>query len=295
MIGMIPSASSTYEVIGDFTSSDLIEGKVYYHPETKRLYFYSTTKKRSNPDTGYFPIWNGKDIFESKFSNEKYFDKDVVKPSIKKFSDNINKNVAEDVLYRQRLLENSKKLNPMINDEDNMFTQLVKGAINKLDITMVDLLDAAKGKMDQKMIENYYSSLVKVTMMRLDKFHVWMDVLLKLHYDITVYNDEKQLLKYSWPKDKFNTGIVKYTNIMRPNDDPYKKIVKILMVMENISKTSLRGDEVDDYTINNMMTTLNGNKPLSAQIFCRFIRMAKLSFDIELFDNEGKKIFEYRE
>lgn len=295
MIGIIPSASNTYEVVGDFTSSDLIEGKVYYHPETKRLYYYSTTKRRSNPDTGYFPIWNGSNTFESKFSNDKYFDKDVVKPSIKKLSENINKNIADDILYRQRLLENGKKLQPVINDEDNMFTQLVKGAITSLDLSIVDLLDAAKGKMDQKMVENYYSSLIKVTMMRLDKFHTWMDILLNLHYDITIYNGEKKLLKYSWPKDKFNTGIVKYTNIMKPNDDPYKKIVKILMVMENISKTSLRGEEIDDYTINNMMTTLSGNKSLSAQIFCRFIRMAKLSFEIELFDKDNKKIFEYRE
>ena len=36
--------------------------------------------------------------------------------------------------------------------------------------------------------------------------------------------------------------------------------------MENLTKEKLKSEEVDDYTINNMMTTISGNKSLSAQL-----------------------------
>jgi hypothetical protein len=66
-------------------------------------------------------------------------------------------------------------------------------------------------------------------------------------------------------------------------------------MMENITKTTLRSNEgVDDYTINNMMTTLNGDKALSAQLFSRFIRMAGLTFSVDIV-KDGKIIFTYKE
>lgn len=295
MIGIIPSSSNTYEVYGDFNSADLIEGKLYYNPTTKRLYYYSTTITRSNPKTGYFPIWNGSTIYESNFSNEKYFDKDVVTPDVNNLGKRINSDDAKTILYRQRLSDNTKKLKPPIVDEDNMFTQVVKGVISYMDITKVDLLEMSGGTLSDRIIDNYYSALTKVTMMRMEKFHLWMSAILKCHYKITVSNNGKTMLSYDWPIDKFDTGIVKFDKIVDTKDDPLKKIIKIIMVMNNITKTTLKSDDVDDYTINNMMTIIHSDKSLSAQIFCRFIRMAKLSFVMEIYNQQNQCIFTYSE
>lgn len=159
---------------------------------------------------------------------------------------------------------------------------------------MVDLVDMSSPKLSQKVIENYYSALTKITFMRLDKWNIWINVILHVSYSIEVTKGSKKLLTYQYPSDTFDTGIVKYDNIVASEDDPFKKIIKILMVMENINKNSLRSEEVDDYTINNMLTTLNGKKALSAQLFSRFIRMANLSYTIKIYDN-GTQIFEYKE
>lgn len=295
MIGIVPSSYNTYEVYGDFDSNDLVEGKLYYNQSDKRLYYYSKTLTRSNPQTGYFPIWNGSKIYESKNSNCKYFDKDAVTPDVNNLGKMINGDAAKTILYRQRLSDNIKQLKPQIVDEDNMFTQIVKGIICEMDITKVDLLELSGGVISDRIIESYYSSLMKVTMMRMDKFHLWMGSILKCHYTISVYRNKKNLLKYEWPKDNFDTGIVKFDTITSTADDPLKKIIKIIMIMNNIEKTTLKSDDVDDYTINNMMTIIHSNKSLSAQIFCRFMRMAKLSFVINVYDINNKHIFTYSE
>ena len=97
VIGVIPSGSRTYEIHGDFTSDRLIEGQLYYDPNNKRIYYYSLIEKRSNPKTGYFPVWDGKRIYVSKFSNEKYFDKDAIVSDISKLASSISKATAEDI------------------------------------------------------------------------------------------------------------------------------------------------------------------------------------------------------
>ena len=294
MIGIIPSGSKTYEIIGDFTCTELIEGKLYYHPDTKRLFYYSTKVDRSNPDTGYFPVWNGVKTFTSNFSNVKYFDKDAIVMDINKMSKNINKAVADDIRYKHRKCDNDEILKPPLRDGDNMFTQCIKGVISALDVTIVDLVDMSNPKMTQKAIENYYSALNKITFMRIEKWKVWLDNILHMGYVLEVFSDDKRLVKYEYPKDKFDTGIVKYNDITNTKDDPFKKIVKLLMIMKNINKKTLQSDCVDDYTINNMMTTLNGTKALSAQLFSRFIRMANMSYTIRIYD-KGKEMFEYKE
>ena len=293
MEGIIPSGPKTYEVYGDFTSENLVEGKLYYDSD-KRLYYYSTHETRSNPSTGYFPIWNGKRIYSSNFSNRKYMDKDVTVTNIETMAANINKDVANDVIYRQRRSMNDTLLKPAICDEDNMFTQCIKGVICAMNIAMVDLVDMSKGKLPEKAIENYYSSLNKITFMRLEKWKIWLSSILHVSYVLDVYDDDKKLVTYHYPEDTFDTGVVKYDNITGQKYDAYKKIVKILMIMKNITKNMLKTDDVDDYTINNMMTTLNGDKSLSAQIFSRFIRMAGLSYTIRIYDGD-KLLFEYME
>lgn len=293
LIGIIPSSSKTFEVYGDFTEKNPIEGKLYYD-DNGRIYFYSTTETRSNPRTGYYPIWNGKEKYISSFSNEKYLWKDVIKVDTNSMCSTINKDVANKVLYMQRKSENNDILRPQLSDEDNMFTQCVKGIINALNITMIDLIDMTSPVMQDKMVEGYYSALNKITFMRLDKWNIWIDVILHVKYSVEVFKGEKRLIKYDYPSDKFDTGIVKYDQITSSKDDQFKKIIKILMIMENINKNTLRSAEVDDYTINNMMTTLTGNKSLSAQLFSRFIRMANLNYKVKIF-KDNKEIFEYNE
>lgn len=294
IIGVIPSVDKTFEVFGDFNSCDLIEGKLYSDPSNGRLYYYSTIETRSNPNTGYFPIWDGKNKIVSTFSKEKYFDTDVLKVDMNSISSTVNKELAESIIYQRRKSCSSDTLKPQISDGDNIFTQCIKGVICAKDITMVDLVDMGKPRLTQKIIESYYSALMKITFMRYDKWCIWVDSILHLSYTIDVYNANRKLLTYTYPSNKFDTGIVKYDKIVDTNDDPFKKIVKLLMIMENINKSSLKTDAMDDYTINNMMTTLSSNKPLSAQLFSRFIRMAKLSCTIKIFDNTGE-IFEYKE
>ena len=296
MIGIIPSSNKTFEVYGSLSDKNLIEGKLYYDEEENggRVYFYSTTETRSNPRTGYYPIWNGKDKFVSSFSNEKYLWKDVIKIDTASMSSTINKDVADKVLYMQRKSENDEILKPAISDEDNMFTQCIKGIITAMNITMIDLVDMTSPSLQEKIVEGYYNSLNKITFMRFDKWNIWIDVILHVKYSVEVFKGEKRLVKYDYPSNKFDTGIVKYDQITSSKDDQFKKIIKIIMIIENINKNSLRSSEVDDYTINNMMTTLSGTKPLSAQLFSRFIRMAGLNYTIKIFKDD-KEIFEYHE
>lgn len=294
MIGIVPSSSKTFEVYGDFNSKELVEGKLYYDPSNGQLYYYSTVETRSNPNTGFFPIWDGTNKLISLFSNEKYFDKDVINISIDDMCSNINKDMAEQILYNQRRSDNNDILQPKISDGDNMFTQCVKGVINVMEVSMIDLVDMSSPKLSQKQIENYYSALIKITFMRIDKWDIWINVILHVSYDINIFKGDKKLLTYKHPKNTFDTGDVTYDKIVKSKDDPYKKIVKILMSMENIQKADLKSDEVDDYTINNMITMLNSNKALSAQLFSRFIRMAGLSYQVLIYKNE-KQIFEFKE
>lgn len=295
MIGVVPTTSKSFEVIGDLNSKDLIEGKLYYDQSDNRLYYYSTVETRSNPNTGYFPVWDGKNKYKSKFSNEKYFDKDALKFDLKTLSDTVDATTAQDILYRQRRCTNDEMLAPVLSDGDNMFTQCIKGVINELKITMVDLIDMGTPKLSEKIITSCYSALTKITFMRMDKWFIWLDQILHIGYELEVFRDDKKLLSYTYPENVFDTGIVKYNKVIDTDDDPFKKIVKIIMIMENITKDNLRSDDVDDYTINNMMTTLSGNKSLSSQLFSRFIRMAKLSYTIRMLDKDKKVLFEFKE
>lgn len=294
MIGIIPSANKTYEVCGDFNTKNPEEGKLYYHPSTGRLYYYSKSETRSNPNTGYFPIWNGTQTFMSNFSKEKYMDKDVTRIDLESMSASINNDVAQRILYNRKKAMSSGPLSPAIADGDNMFNQCIKGSISAMNISMVDLVDMGSPKYSESIIQNYYAGLNKITFMRIDRWYIWLDIL-KLQYDIAVYKNDKRLVYYKYPTEEFDTGIVKYDNIINSKADPLKKIIKILMVMENISKSDLRSGEVDDYTINNMITTIHGSKALSAQIFARFIGLAGMDYSVNMYDSDGNLIFSYKD
>jgi len=295
MIGVIPSGSKTYEIFGDITCVEPVEGKLYYDPATSRLYYYSKKESRSNPNTGYFPVWDGKRTYVTSISNAKYFDKDAIKVDFNTMSNNISSDVAADIRYKQRHATDEDILKPAISDGDNAFTQCVKGVISAMNITMVDLVDMTNPHMEEVAVENFYNALSKITFMRNDKWDIWCNVILHIHYDINVYKDGKRILMYKHPEQTFDTGIVKYDDIANSKQDPLKKIVKILMVMCNISKKQLQLSGIDDYTVNNMMTTINSTKVLSAQLFSRFIRLSELSYDIQIYDRNKKFLFEYSE
>ena len=291
MIGIIPSLSKTFEVMGDFNSKDLIEGKVYIGPEG-RVYVYSTTEMRSSPSTGFFPIWNGKKRIITKSSNKKYLNPDVILTDMKSMSEAITPTVAEEIVNHRKRAGNGDPLLPSIVDGDNMFSQCIKGILNVKKFTMVDLIEMAYSPLDERAIQNHYSSLTKITFMRMSKWNVWLDLILHMRYVLTVFKGNEKLITYSHPENVF--GIEGHNDIIIGKDDPFKKIVKILIRMEGIGKSSLQSDSVDDYTINNMMTTLNGEKTLSAQLFSRFIHMAGLSYKVDIFEGDDL-IFEYKE
>lgn len=295
MIGIIPSISQTFEVYDDFNAKSPVAGKLYVDPRDGRVYMYSTTETRASPATGYFPVWDGSKCYISQFANSKYLDKDVIRTGIDDMSSKIDKSTADQVLYLQRRSDNAELLKPQITDGDNMFTQCIKGVICAMDLTMVDLVDMSSPKLSEKAIENYYSALTKITFMRLDKWNVWVNVILHIRYTVRVYRGDTQLVSFEYPHNKFTPDTERYQKIIKSSDDPLKKIIKILMDMENITKSTLKGDDIDDYTINNMLTTLSGTKPLSAQLFSRFIRMASLTYSVDIFDNTEKLIFKYKE
>jgi len=292
LIGVIPSTNKTYEVEGYFDSDNLVEGKLYISPDN-RLYVYSLTETRSSPKYSYFPIWDGSKKYTTPFSNTKYL-ADVTLTDVTLMCSKIDKQIADSVLYQQRRCDNDDILEPLFTDGDNMFTQCVKGVLNAKKYTLIDLVDMSTPKLSEKAIWNYYTALTKISFMRLDKWNIWVDNILHVNYNVIVTKDSRKLLSFHYPKNTFDTGIVKYDNIIDTKDDPFKKIIKILMVMENINKNDLRSKEIDDYTINNMLTILNSSRSLSAQLFSRFIRMAGLSYEVNVFEKDNL-IFEYKE
>lgn len=294
MLGIIPSAHKTYEVLGSTDDKNPIEGKIYYDNNDKRLYIYSLTDKRSCPKIGFFPIWNGEKYLISKFSNKKYLS-DMLDIDINILSSNINKDIADSIIYKHMSSDSGIKiLKPQISNEDNMFTQCIKSVISKKNITIIDLFNIGKPELNEKLIENYYNTLNKIAFMRYDKWTIWINKILHLKYKIKVYKGNKIILEYHYPEDKIDTGIVNYENTVNKSDDPLKKIVKLLIVIYNIDKSQLRKECNDDYTVNNLMTTINSKKSLSSQLFSRFMNMSKFKYVLELYENDNK-IFEFKE
>ena len=291
MIGIIPGNIKTFIVEG-YLDDKLEEDKLYADKKDNRIYLYSTKENRSSPATGYFPIWDGKKKFITQFSNEKYLDKDVVIADINGLSNNINSSIADKVKLQLRKAGDEDLLRPLISDEDNMFTQCIKGVLNQKEYTISDLIEISR--LSEKLVTNYYIGLNKISFMRLEKWNIWVSTLLRIKYNLIIYKEDKKLLTYTYPDEKFDTGIIKYDSIINGKDDSFKKIIKIIMVMENINKDNLKNEEIDEYTVNNMLTTLKSNKPFSAQLFSRFIKLADLSYEINMIDKE-KLLFQYQE
>jgi hypothetical protein len=293
VLGIIPGSTKTF-IVEAVISADTVaeEGKLYADPKTGRIYYYSSSITRSCPLTGFFPVWDGKSKHVSQFSNEKYLEKDVIGSDVSQLAKRIDGSVAKNVRYLHRRSASADYLKPVISDNDNMFTQVIKGIILGKQLTIVDLIDLSG--LSEKVIVNYYSALTKIAFMRMERWEIWIKRIFNLRYDLTVYKADQKLVSYAYPENEYDTGVVQYDAITLTDDDQFKKLVRILMIKENISKHDLRSDQVDDYTINNMLTTLGTKKPLSAQLFSRFIRMASLNYTVEVFE-DGKLLFEYKE
>jgi len=266
-----------------------VEGKIYHDPADDRLYYYSEIHTRSHPENGFFPIWNGKEKLISQYSNRRYLS-EVISTKLAELSEKINPEVAATVRYLHRRSLADDILRPTINPQDNIFTQIVKGLILNKSITLVDLVDMSG--LNTSIITNYYAALNKIAFMRMERWKIWISQIFHLNYTLSIYRKEVKLLTYHYPEDVFDcTG---YEEIIESADDHLKKIVKLILRLENLSKYNLKSEETDDYTINNMMTTLISPKPFSAQLFSRFMRMVNLNYRITIYEH-GKVIFEYGE
>lgn len=291
MIGIIPSVSKTYEVGGFIDKDKYVEGKLYVDSDG-RLYMFSSKCRRPSPDTGYFPIYDGKNKYDSSFANKKYL-KDVTILDLDRISNTIDTEVANDVIIKRKRSEDLEILKPSITEEDNAFTQCVKGVILAKEVTLTDLCILANKRVPDNLIKNYYSALQRIAFMRTEKWNVWIDSILNLSYVLKVYKGNKLVVKYSHPEEKYEAGIIDYEAICQ-NKDPLQKIIQIVLVKLNINKNNLKAEDVDDYTINNLITAINSKKPISAQLFSRFIKIAELNYEILLYENK-KMIFKYKE
>ena len=224
----------------------------------------------------------------SKYSKEKYLS-DVIAWNVDKMISGIDADVANDIRYKQRISINGATLRPELGSSDNMFTQIIKSILYDKNMSIIDLIDISG--LSENIIESYYSALTKIAFMRLERWNIWINQIFKLSYKLTIRNSNRNLLIYDYPNNIFDCGD-EYPDIINSKDDPFKKAVKIIIEKENITKESLRSEEHDDYTINNIMSTITTNKTLSAQLFSRFMKMANLNYIMEMYE-DNKLIFTY--
>lgn len=291
MIGIIPGTNKTFVVSGYFCS-DPIEGQLYVDPQSKRVFVYSKVQTRSCVDNGFFPVWDGQKKIITGFSNFKTLD-DVLKFDLESLGKSIDEETAENVILEQKKHNSGNALDPVITNDDNFFTKCIKGVILTKKLSFNDLVENSSAGVGEKFVNIYYSSLVKTAFMRLDKWYNWVTAILHLDYKITVFEDNKELISYQFLSNEFKTEFTEVLSKIETKD-PLKKLVKFIIKLKNIVKEQFKGEEIDEYTINNMFTIINGSKPMSAQIFSRFINLAELDFVIEM-KEDGQTIFSVKE
>ena len=291
MIGIIPGTNKTFVVSGYFCS-DPIEGQLYVDPQSKRVFVYSKEQTRSCVDNGFFPVWDGQKKIITGFSNFKTLD-DVLKFDLESLGKSIDEETAENVILEQKKHNSGNALDPVITNDDNFFTKCIKGVILTKKLSFNDLVENSSAGVSEKFVNIYYSSLVKTAFMRLDKWYNWVTAILHLDYKITVFEDNKELISYQFLSNEFKTEFTEVLSKVETKD-PLKKLVKFIIKLKNIVKEQFKSEEIDEYKINNMFTIINGSKPMSAQIFSRFINLAELDFVVEM-KEDGQTIFSIKE
>lgn len=290
MLGIFPGKKQTF-IVSDYFNDHMEEGKYYADPKTKFVYLYSTIMKRSTPSYGYFPIYDGKNKIQSTHSKMIHVNQ-LVPMDVNQLIQSIDSETAKRIKYDIEVKDYDADLTPSISDEDNVFTQCIKGILIKGKYNLLDLQNLSKPKLDMEKISSYYHSLNKISFMRLSKFEIWLNVIFHMTYRVDIFKSDQCILSYDDKRKKFHPS--EYLSIERSESDPFKKMANILIQMDHITKERLREGGDNDYTINNMLTTIYGEKPISAQLFSRFIRMSGLGFLLQILDKEDV-IFSYRE
>lgn len=278
-IGIVPSVNKTFELEGRMCEN-MEEGKLYFDDLTNLLFMYSTKYKRSCPDNGFFPIFDGKTMLFSKYSIEKYYPDDVINTSLDNISSCITDEKAKEIIYNRKVASTNSNLNPEIREGDNLFTQCIKSIICSMNINMIDLYNM-NTNLSENIVENCYDSLIKIAFMRNHRWKIWINDILKLNYIIKVYKGNDIILECKYPDKMFQTK------------DIFKYITETLLKKLNIDKLDLQCNELDNYTINNMFSALK-SRQLSAQIFSRFMVLMKLAYDIEFYKDKNL-IFTYKQ
>ena len=293
MESIVVCKNNTYSVEGMF-SPKMEEGKLYIDPKSKRIYCYTTTTQVVGDTSHHFPIYDGKHFFDSVRSYKKY-ESDVISTDVTNMASSISEKDREDMEYRSKAVLYGDILKPEISDSDNIYSQCIKGILLHKKYNLLDLSIMSHPKLTVEEISNLYQSLHKISFMREKKFMIWMNQILHMNYEVNCYdtNSDKLLLTYHSIDKRYEfhvpvdeTHQKEYDDILKKSWDPFKKMINLIIKMKNYKKADFNINTESAYTINNMMTTIFGDKSVSAQIFSRFMRIINLPFDIVIYDKD---------
>lgn len=293
MESIVVCKNNTYPVEGMF-SNQMEEGKLYIDPKSKRIYCYTTMTQVVGDASHHFPIYDGKHFFDSVRSYKKY-ESDVISTDVTDMASSISEKDREDMEYRSKAVLYGDILEPEISDSDNIYSQCIKGILLHKKYNLLDLSIMSNPKLTVEEISNLYQSLHKIAFMREKKFMIWMNQILHMDYKVNCYdsNSDQLLLTYHSIDKRYefyhknNDGHrEEYDEILKKSWDPFKKMINLIIKMKNYKKADFNVNTESAYTINNMMTTIFGDKSVSAQIFSRFMRIINLPFDIVIYDKD---------
>lgn len=293
MESIVVCKNNTYPVEGMF-SNQMKEGKLYIDPKSKRIYCYTTTTQVVGNDSYHFPIYDGKHFFDSVRSYKKY-ESDVISTDVTDMASSISEKDREDMEYRSKAVLYGDILEPEISDSDNIYSQCIKGILLHKKYNILDLSIMSNPKLTVEEISNLYQSLHKIAFMREKKFMIWMNQILHMEYKVNCYDSDsdQQLLTYHSMDQRYefyrkddDSHKEEYDEILKKSWDPFKKMINLIIKMKNYKKADFNVNTESAYTINNMMTTIFGDKSVSAQIFSRFMRIINLPFDIIIYDKD---------
>lgn len=293
MESIVVCKNNTYPVEGMF-SNQMKEGKLYIDPKSKRIYCYTTTTQVVGAASHHFPIYDGKHFFDSVRSYKKY-ESDVISTDVTDMASSISEKDREDMEYRSKAVLYGDILEPEISDSDNIYSQCIKGILLHKKYNLLDLSIMSNPKLTVEEISNLYQSLHKIAFMREKKFMIWMNQILHMNYNVNCYDgdSDQPILTYHSMDQRYefyhkndDSHKEEYDEILKKSWDPFKKMINLIIKMKNYKKADFNVNTESAYTINNMMTTIFGDKSVSAQIFSRFMRIINLPFDIIIYDKD---------
>ena len=296
MESIVICKNNTFPVEGTF--SDHMEvGKLYVDPKSKRIYCFDPINQIVGDKSKYFPIYNGKQFFDSIRSYKKY-ESDIVSTNVQNMANSISEQDKVDMEYRSKAVLYGDILEPEISDSDNIYSQCIKGVLQRKKYNLLDLSMMSKPKLSIDEISNLYQSLHKIAFMREKKFMIWIHQILHMEYRVICFDADgvKKLILYDSKdntyefidtKDIYEANKKEYESIQKKSWDPLKKIINMIIQLKNYKKSDFNKKTESSYTINNMMTTIFSDKSVSAQIFSRFMRIINLPFEFVIYDDHG--------